>query len=77
MNKKHLTPLKVYSLIVSAAAMIAILISLSVSVYSILKQSIISDEEYLLSRGGYFDSYMCEQENGIRTYNGETVPAVA
>lgn len=74
MNKKSMTPMKIYALLVSSVTMVSVLISLSISAYTIIKNIIITDEEYLLSRSGwYFDTYSCEMEMWLRNSNGTVV----
>lgn len=54
-TKKIFSPVRIYALLISASTMIAILISLSTAVYSSLQFYIITNEEYIISRNGYYN----------------------
>lgn len=55
MTKKLFSPVRTYALLISAATMVAILISLSTAVYSTLQFFIITDDEYVVSDRGYYN----------------------
>ncbi len=65
--KQTLGGIKLYSLFVSSASMIAVLISGSILFYNLIQHSIISEEEYLLTHYGYNN---CEYDYHVKP-NGE------